>query len=89
VRFFYWAVIQKFLGFLIKSFSSSKVKLKYIPHNGHYRIRDLGGSSPVQEDGNWEKGWREAGEHTIIPGQETIYWLMYVSYTLYAKPLGL
>jgi hypothetical protein len=30
---------------------------KKLPYDGQDKSRDLGGSSPVQEDGNWGKGW--------------------------------
>jgi hypothetical protein len=38
--------------------------------DGQDRSQDLGGSSPMQKDGNREKIWREAPEHAIIPEQE-------------------
>jgi hypothetical protein len=42
-----------------------------LPYNRQDRSQGLGGSSPVQEDGNREKGEMPV-ERTIIPGQEAI-----------------
>jgi hypothetical protein len=36
------------------------------------RSRDLGGSSPMHEEGNGVKGWQKAQERTITPGLEAI-----------------
>jgi hypothetical protein len=43
-----------------------------LPYKGQERSQNLGGSSPVQEDGNGKKAAEKPMERTIIPGQEAI-----------------